>query len=88
MWLPYSCHILNTILYHTFRLQPVVNQKNAENNKASTNLFKEDYDTQMKSVTKLLNTTKKLVMYLKKVVWHYQCKVLLFKNVLLDGTLS
>ena len=25
MWLPCSCHILNTILYHAFRLQPVVN---------------------------------------------------------------
>ena len=56
--LPCSCHILNATLYHAFRLQPVVNQQNAKNNEASIDLLEEDYDTQMESVTKLLNTTK------------------------------
>ena len=66
-WIPCCCHILNTVLFHTFRLnvdgyseiEDTVNSNSAEN-------LSEDNAAGMITVSKLLTYVKDLVTFLKR----------------------
>nr|CAB3236372.1 uncharacterized protein zf(bed)-1 [Phallusia mammillata] len=65
-WLPCCCHILNTVLYHVFRIKPASILCNDNEENEETLLYDETYYSQISSVVKLLTEVKDLVTYLKR----------------------
>ena len=58
-WLPCCCHVLNTVLYHAFRMRPSEDDSCRDEDPCSST-------TDIESVTSLLNAVKDLVTYLKQ----------------------